>query len=104
MTFKELWKHFFGEQTEVYDYSGRLMKFSDCQNEKSPFCPSVDHIRPVSLGGTDDLGNLIICSEITNREKSNSFPTWVANGKIFQARRIPDQIGAYRIWGQPDGQ
>ena len=51
----EVWNKFYGNKTEVYDYAGRLMKKSDCGNPHSKFFPTIDHIRPLSKGGSDIL-------------------------------------------------
>jgi len=96
-TTKELWGKRYGKQEEVYDYAGMLMKKSACGNQKSQYHPTLDHIRPLSQGGQDIEGNIEICHRDTNEEKADSFPTWTANGKIFQAIRVKGKTGEYRI-------
>ena len=36
----------------------------------------VDHIKPVSLGGTDDLSNLRPLQWENNRQKGDDYPRW----------------------------
>ncbi len=93
----ELWNQRYGTQEEVFDYSGRLMKKSACGNPSSKYHPTLDHIRPLSQGGQDIKGNIEICHRDTNGEKANSFPTWTANGKIFQAIHVKGKKGEYKI-------
>lgn len=45
-----------------------------CGDVFGPF--HVDHIWPVSLGGTDDLDNLVLACRRCNLEKSNKILLW----------------------------
>lgn len=36
----------------------------------------IDHIKPVALGGTDDVSNLQPLQWENNRKKSDNYPTW----------------------------
>ena len=93
----EVWNKVFGNKTEVYDYAGRLIKKSACGNPRSQFFPTIDHIRPLSKGGSDILENIIICHHDTNEEKADKFPHWKANGKQFRAERIKGTRTDYEI-------
>ncbi|MFW6002632.1 MAG: HNH endonuclease domain-containing protein [archaeon] len=93
----EYWHNRFGNQEEVYDYSGRLMKKSAIGNQNSSYEPTIDHIRPLSQQGKDVEENIVICNRKTNQEKSNKFSTWRANGKTFQAVRIRGNRSGYEI-------
>ena len=93
----EVWNKLFGNKEEVVDYTGRLMKKSACGNPNSRFHPTLDHIRPLSKGGSDVLDNIIICHRDTNEEKGNSFPHWKANGNHFHARRVRGSRVEYEI-------
>ena len=73
----DVWNKCFGKQEDVVDYSGRLMKKSACGNPNSKFHPTLDHIRPLSKGGSDVLENIIICHRDTNAEKANHFPHYM---------------------------
>lgn len=94
----QLWEECFPNQAEAYDYAGRRMIKSAIGNQYSKFCPTIDHIRPLSQDGKDSLENIIICSRITNEEKGDSFPCWQANGKQFQARKVKGMSGEYDIY------
>lgn len=84
----DVWNEFYGNKENVYDYAGRLMKKSACGDPNSSYHPTLDHIRPLSAGGCDILGNIEICHRDTNEEKADSFPHWKANGNNFRAERI----------------
>ena len=93
-----LWEQIFPKQNEAIDYAGRRLLKSAIGNQKSRYCPTIDHIRPLSDGGKDSLENIIICSQETNEEKAHLFPTWNANGKHFQAKRVKGTPGEYDIY------
>ena len=94
---KDVWNMVYGSRDEAYDYAGRLMKKSACGNPNSRFHPTLDHIRPLSQGGSDVLDNIEICHRDTNEEKADCFPYWKANGKRFHARRVIGSRVAYEI-------
>ena len=96
----EVWNKVFGNKTEAYDYAGRLIKKSACGNLHSRFCPTIDHIRPLSKGGSDILENIIICHRATNEEKADSFPHWTANGTRYLAMRVRGTRNKYKIYEQ----
>ncbi len=94
---KELWEQMYGKNNEVCDYSGRPMKKSACVNQNSKYCPTIDHIRPISEGGEDVIGNIVICHRDTNAEKANHFPHWKAGGSRFHAVRVKGSRTSYDI-------
>ncbi|QVK20405.1 hypothetical protein KHQ82_08730 [Mycoplasmatota bacterium] len=85
---EEVWNNTCGNRNECRDYSGRLMKKSAYNNRSSKYSWNIDHIRPISDGGTDKMCNKIANHVLTNDEKGDDFPHWKANGKRFKARRI----------------
>ena len=93
----EVWNRYYGNLEEVYDYAGRLMKKSACGNPNSKYHPTLDHIRPLSNGGSDVLDNIEICHRDTNAEKADKFPAWKANGRRFHAERVKGSRVAYEI-------
>ena len=94
----DVWNEVFGNVEEVYDYTGRLMKKSACGNPNSKFHPTIDHIRPLAKGGSDILGNIIVCHRNTNEEKADRFPHWEANNKRFIAVRVRGTRNQYKIF------
>ena len=93
----EVWNIMYGSSQEVYDYAGRLMKKSACGNPNSRFHPTLDHIRPLSLGGANVLDNIVICHRDTNEEKADCFPHWKANGNKYHAVRVRGSRVAYDV-------
>lgn len=93
----EVWNELYGSKETVRDYAGRLMKKSACGDPNSAYHPTLDHIRPLSQGGSDDLGNIEICHRDTNEEKADRFPHWKANGKRFRAERVKGSRTKYKI-------
>ena len=59
--------------------------------------PTLDHIRPLSLGGSDVAGNIVICHRDTNAEKADKFPHWKTNSQLFRADRIKGTRTDYEI-------
>ncbi|MCM1438682.1 MAG: HNH endonuclease [Roseburia sp.] len=96
-TVKELWEERYGAKETVTDYAGRQMKKSACGDPNSAYHPTLDHIRPLSKGGEDIKGNIEICHRATNAEKGDTFSTWKANGRTFQAKRVKGRKGEYKI-------
>ena len=93
----DVWNHYYGKKEDVKDYAGRLMKKSACGNPNSKFHPTLEHIRPLTKGGSDVLENIIICHRDTNEEKGDKFPAWKANGRRFHAIRVRGSRTAYKI-------
>ncbi|MFN9492952.1 MAG: HNH endonuclease signature motif containing protein [Sphingobacteriales bacterium] len=53
-----------------------MIKRSDYGNTNSRYGWEVDHIKPVSKDGKDDLQNLQPLQWENNRYKSDNFPQW----------------------------
>ena len=59
------------------DFYGGIMVKGLYGHRTAKYAWEIDHIRPVSLGGSDELWNLQPLQRKNNRTKSNSFdPTW----------------------------
>lgn len=58
------------------DYAGAWIKKSEYGNCKSDFGWEIDHQKPVSKQGTDDLNNLVPLQWENNRSKGDSYPEW----------------------------
>ncbi len=93
----DVWDKFYGNRETVKDYAGREMKRSACGNPNSSYHPTLDHIRPLSAGGSDVIGNIEICHRDTNAEKADKFPHWKTNGINFRAERAKGTRTDYEI-------
>lgn len=93
----DVWNKMFGSAEQVRDYTGRLMLKSACGNPNSAYHPTLDHIRPLSKGGSDVLDNIVVCHRDTNEEKGDCFPHWAANNQRFKAIRVKGSRVAYDI-------
>ena len=94
---KDLWEELYGNSEQARDYTGTIMYKSACGNRNSSYEPTIDHIRPLSKGGKDVKGNIIICHRETNFEKADSFPHWNANERNFRAKRVKGTKTDYEI-------
>jgi len=76
------WKKIKNERKSTCDIERKKIRqfYKDC-----PFGYEVDHIIPLSKGGTHRLYNLQYLSRYENRVKSGSlsYPTWVIEGKTY---------------------
>lgn len=57
-----------------HDICGTLMNRLDYGNNNSKYGWEVDHIKPISLGGGDELSNLQPLQWENNRKKGDSYP------------------------------
>ena len=58
------------------DYAGAWIKKSDYGNCDSIYGWEIDHEKPVSEGGTDNINNLVPLQWENNRSKGDNYPRW----------------------------
>ncbi len=59
-----------------HDSCGRVMKYGQYGNRQSEHGWEVDHVMPVSLGGSDDPSNLQPLNWKSNVAKGDNWPNW----------------------------
>ncbi len=87
-TAMRLWNKTFGKETKVKDFAGRMMAKGSYNDRNSEYGWNVDHILPQSRGGKTADYNLVCCHILTNDEKADKFPGFVANKKRFTIVKV----------------
>lgn len=87
-TAMRLWSKSFGKETKVRDFTGRVIAKGAYNDRNSEFGWNVDHILPQSKGGKTADHNLVCCHILTNDEKADKFPGFVANKKKFTIVKV----------------
>lgn len=93
----DVWNAVYGNKEIVTDYAGRVIKKSACGDRFSSCQPTIDHVRPLSMGGSDVMENIVLCHRDTNYEKADSFPHWKTNNQSFKAVRVRGSRTAYKV-------
>lgn len=57
------------------DYAGAWIRFSD-YGKQSNYGWEIDHLKPISRGGTDDISNLYPLFWKNNLSKGDDYPEW----------------------------
>lgn len=87
MIFEAAWECYFGEEDEVCDYGGRMIRKSDYGKKNSQYRPEFAYICPLEKGGKDVMENIVVCHADSIVEKADLFPGWKCNGHSFMARQ-----------------
>lgn len=98
-TAMRLWNKSFGKETKVKDFTGRTIAKGAYNDRNSEFGWNVDHILPQSRGGKTADHNLVCCHILTNDEKADRFPGFVANKKKFTIVKVENH---YEIKSEND--
>ncbi|VEU64941.1 HNH endonuclease domain-containing protein [Mycoplasmopsis cynos] len=83
-----LWEKTYGKEIIAQDFAGREIRKGSYNDRNSKYGWNIDHILPKSRNGKDSEHNLIITHIITNDEKGNKFPTFNANGTVFNIIKV----------------
>lgn len=87
-TAMRLWNKYFGKETKVKDFTGRIIVKGAYNDRGSEYGWNVDHILPQSRGGKTADYNLVICHILTNDEKADRFPVFKANDISFEIVKV----------------
>lgn len=78
----ELWLDEIGDRQYSYDFSGKKIKRDDYL-EKNEVGWVVTYIKPLSIGGNKDKGNVIIMHHRTMEEKGTNYPEFIIGHKKY---------------------
>ena len=92
-----LWGKSFGKETKVKDFTGREIAKGAYNDRNSEYGWNVDHILPQSKGGKTADYNLVCCHILTNDEKADKFPCFVANGIKFEIVKVENHYEIKRV-------
>lgn len=98
-TAMRLWVRDFGKSSKVVDFAGREIAKGAYNDRNSNFGWNVDHILPQSHGGKTTDSNLICCHILTNDEKADRFPCFMANGKRFEIIKVQNHYEIREVDG-----
>lgn len=78
----EIWLHEMGDKEYSYDFYGRKIKRSDYL-EKNQVGWVITYLKPIELGGPDNIGNIIIMHHRTFEERGLQYPKITIENKEF---------------------
>lgn len=96
-TAMSLWNEQFGNVTKVKDFAEREIAKGAYNDRNSKFGWNVDHILPQSQGGKTVKNNLICCHILTNDEKADKFPCFVANNVKFEIVKVENHYEIHKV-------
>ena len=85
-----IWKKHYGKDLIVKDFSGRRIDKQAYGQSGSEYGWTVTHILPKKHGGKSVESNLICVHILTEKEKSDNYPIFIANGKQFEIVKVGD--------------
>ena len=96
-TAMRIWSKSFGKETKVKDFTGREIAKGAYNDRNSEYGWNVDHILPQSRGGKTADYNLICCHILTNDEKADKFPCFVANKSKFEIIKVENHYEIKKV-------
>ena len=78
----KIWLNTYGNNAIARDIAGRVISFDEF-GALTEFGWNIDHIKPISKGGTDVIENILPMHWKTNQEKKDDFPEFQSNNKTF---------------------
>jgi len=78
----EIWLHEMGDKEYSYDFTGRKIKRSDYL-VKNQVGWVISYLKPLELGGADNIGNIIIMHHHTYEEKGLQYPKVIIDDKEY---------------------
>lgn len=78
----EIWLHEMGDKEYSYDFTGRKIKRSDYL-VKNQVGWVISYLKPLELGGEDNIGNIIILHHHTFEEKGLQYPKVIIDDKEY---------------------
>lgn len=90
------WEKEFGDVQEAYDFVGRKILRSAFGQQGSKYGWDIDHIQPLSKGGTDTEDNKQIVHILTNDEKADK-TTFISDydGQTYQVQKTSRNEAKY---------
>lgn len=78
------------------DYAGAWIRKSDYGNRDSEYGWEIDHLYPESLGGSDDLSNLMPLHWKNNVSKGDNYPRWTTSVSSDGVKNV-DSVRNWKI-------
>ena len=78
------------------DYAGAWIRFSDYGNRNSQYGWEIDHLYPESLGGNDELSNLMPLHWKNNVSKGDNYPRWTTSVSSDGVKNV-DSVRNWKI-------
>ncbi len=89
------WEKEFGDVEQAEDFTGRVVYKCAYGQNGSQYGWDIDHIQPLSKGGTDTDDNKQIVHVVTNDEKEDKTTFISENGKTYQVQKTSKNPSEY---------
>lgn len=78
----KIWEHEMGDKEYSYDFTGRKIKRDDyLENNQVGWV--ISYLKPLELGGSDNIGNIIIMHHQTLEAKGMQYPRVIIEDQEF---------------------